>query len=199
MKRLVFVTALVAAFGAAQAAPTASIGVSVASEDITYISFTWNGHSDGFDIFTSNSEPGNLFNPQDPELFLLNAGGTAVLASNDDCFLCGREAGLFNINLAAGTYWAAIGQYQTTDAEALAGFNPSVVGDPNQAFTTTLNLRANDQTDSQDGFGNFTNVGPSTTTPPGSNGNRVPEPASLVLAGMALGVAGLAGRRRKRT
>lgn len=191
LKKLAILVSLAAALGVAQAAPTASIGVSVAADDITYIPFTWNGDNDGFDIFTSGS---TSLVTSDPELFILNASGTSVLATDDDSG-SGLNASITNIDLAAGSYWAAIGQFNTSSAEALAGFNPSSGSDPNPAFTTTLNFSANDQTGGS--FGNFTNVGPTTTTPPSSNGNRVPEPGSLVLAGLGLGIAALVGRRRK--
>lgn len=184
MKKMMAALALAATMGLAQAGVTFSTPVSVAAEDVTYLQFTWNGDNDGFQIWTSGST-------RDPELFLLNASGTQVLAYNDDWY--GLES-LISYAGSAGTYWIAVGQYNLTAEEALAGFNPSSFWDANGAFTTTLSGQAVDRYGMD--RGDFSYVGAPTTTPPGSRG-AVPEPASLALAGLGLGLAGLFRRRRR--
>lgn len=180
MKKLATAVALTAALGFAYAAPTETVnGIGIAANDITYLSFHWNGDDDGFRIGTFDSTA-------DPELFLLNWAGTSVLANNDDS-RPGRLESLLSYAGGAGDYWLGIGRYNTTNDEVIAGVNPGL-----GAFTTNLRFRAND--DSGHHHGDFTNIGAPTTTPPSQ---RVPEPATLVLAGLALGVAGLVGRRRK--
>lgn len=177
---------LVSGAGTAQAAVSFNLtNIGVPAEGFAYIPFDWNGDNDGFRIETYNYT-------LDPELFLLNAAGTSVLYRDDDdgSFLNAR----IDANLAAGSYWAAIGQYNSTDAEALAGFNPSGAGDSNPAFTVSLYARADDT--SGDNKGDFRNVGPVTTTAPGAHGT-VPAPATAALLGLGLGVAGFITRRRK--
>ncbi|MCG3189410.1 MAG: hypothetical protein LKCHEGNO_01785 [Burkholderiaceae bacterium] len=180
LTKLASAAALMAAMGLVNAAPVETLnGVGVGAGDITYVPFSWNGDDDGFHIGTFGSSA-------DPELFLLNSAGTVVLRNNDDGGP-GLES-LLSYDGSAGDYWLGIGRFDTTNAEVLAGANPGV-----GALTTNLRFSANDRSGHHQG--DFSNVGPSTTTPPSQ---RVPEPASLVLAGLALGVAGLVGRLRKR-
>lgn len=182
LKKLAILASLVAALGVAQAAPTAFLNnVNVGANDITYVPFFWNGDNDGFTVGTSDTSA-------DPELFLLNAAGDTVLAADDDSGPGVQSLLTYITGAVAGNYWIAIGHYQTTDAEAIAGSNPG----NHPAFRVDLSFAARDQ--HGDLQGDFTRVGSPKTTPPS---NRVPEPGSLVLAGLGLGIAALVGRRRK--
>lgn len=192
MKKLLIAAALSVGFASAQADTAFSLtGINVPEQGFAYVQFYWNGDNDGFDLWTDDST-------RDPELFLLNAAGTSVLARNDDRSIFSTEA-LISASLGAGTYWAAIGQYNATDAEAIAGFNPSASGDNNPAFTTELYARAEDRNGSSKG--DFSNVTGPRTTAPGSStppSNGVPEPATSALIGLGLGIAGLLARRRRK-
>lgn len=162
--------ALMSALGFAQAGPLEVVSpVNVAAGGYTYIPFTWNGDADGFWVGTAGSTA-------DPVMWLLDGAGTTTLAVDDDSGF-GWES-LISYAGSAGNYWLKIGN-----------------GAGHPAFTTNVAFLAKDILDFFDpAHGNFSNVGPATSTPPGS---KVPEPGSLALAGLALGIAGIAGRRRK--